>query len=636
MNVKKSTQPFPPSSAIPKNPFPVNDILNSLPLGVLILDEAGKVVNCNQEAANLLGPAPHRLIGLPLAKIWPKTADDIVSALNGGRQAIGLVPPELDNCYIQVKPLPAGAGGATVTVFDQRLWQPFLRTSQPLDPLTPYYKEIFESSADGMAVADSKGRLVLVNEAAAGRIGVPREELQGLPVTQLTERRYASDVISHDVLATGRPVSRMIHHLKTGRHVLLTGNPIFSADGEVRLVVINQRDLTELLELQTSIQQHKLAIGHFKDALAEIQMAELAAREVVARSPSMALALETAAKLAHYDPPQILVKGEPGAGKGLIAKFIHSKSRRAEEPLIHINCRALPLHLLEAELFGYEKGAFTGAAPEGRAGLFEVAGKGTVFIDEIGEMPLPLQSKLLTFLDTRSFRRMAGRSIIRSEAAVITASGRDLRDLMERKLFRSDLYFRLSSFSIALPPLRERREDIPELARRELGRLNERYGLAMELDPEAIEALLSHPFHGNVRELMECLHQAALLSDRPQIGPFLNRLLRASRQILLAPEDPFAAPGAGAADGLTEAQLAENLHETERMILLKALATCNNTREMAEAMGISQSGVSRKLKKHGLPLPKHRSLLFQRAAGAPSAAQTPRVAAEPRAGTGKD
>ncbi|MDR1314669.1 MAG: sigma 54-interacting transcriptional regulator, partial [Deltaproteobacteria bacterium] len=576
-------------------------ILNSVPLGILVLDGDGNIVNCNQEAANLLGPAPQKLIGFELARLWPKTAAEIASALGGGRQAIGLVPPELDNCYVQVKPLTGGAGAA-VTIFDQRLWQPYLQTNQPLDPLTPFYKEIFESSADGISVVDAKGRLILVNDAAARQLGLSRDEIQGRPVSFLLDNRFASDVVSADVLATGQPVTRMVQYLKTGRHVLLTGNPIFSSDGEVRLVVVNKRDLTEHLELQSSIQRHKLAISHYKGELADLQMSELAARELVARSPAMELCMETASKIARYETPQLLLTGEPGTGKGLVAKFIHSKSRRAQEPLIQINCSAFTAQLLEAELFGYEKGAFRGACPEGRAGLFEAAGKGTVFLDGISEMPGPLQAKLMTFLDTRSFRRVAGSRIIKSDCVIVAATCRDLRELSESKLFRTDLHLRLGIFSLALPPLRERREDILELARQEIARLNERYCVRKELDGVAMEALLAHDFPGNVRELLDCIHQAVLLSDKPQIGEFVAKLLECSRK---APKPLDRAPSA------EEAKLSASLNESERLSLLKAIATCRNTREMASLLGISQAGVSRKLKKHGLPLPKDRAKLLQ-------------------------
>jgi hypothetical protein len=243
-----------------------------------------------------------------------------------------------------------------------------------------------------------------------------------------------------------------------------------------------------------------------------------------------------------------------------------------------------------------------------------------VLLDDVSEMPLALQSKLLTFLETRSFRRLAGSRILKSEAAVIACSRRDLRELAESKRFRSDLHIRLGMFSLAVPPLRERREDVLELARQEMARLNGRYGADKELDPEALRAILGHPFPGNVRELLDCLHQAVLLSDRPQIGEFVARILESSR-----PGQPVGGPAAT----LSEDRLSENLNESERLSLMKAIATCRNTREMAERLGISQAGVSRKLKKHGLPLPKYRSTLLSPAPGTPdtmSATPVPRPA----------
>jgi PAS domain S-box-containing protein len=601
----------------------------------MVLSVSGLVIEANLEAANHLGLPPHRLLGLELSKFWPKSAAEIMDAMTGGRQAIGLVPPELDNCYIQVKPLAGNNPGATVTIFDQRLWQPYLKAGQPLDPLTPYYKQIFESSSDGISIVDAKERVLLINDAAARQMGTTREELQGRRISYLVEHKYISETISQEVLGSGKAVTRLVRHFRTGKHILITGTPIFSPDGEARLVVINERDLTELLELQTSLQRHKTLINHFKDEIEETRQTDLSPKEVVSRSPAMARSLETAAKLARYDAPQVLITGESGTGKGLVAKFIHSKSKRAVEPFIHINCAALPEHLLEAELFGYEKGAFTGAAPEGRAGLFEIAGKGTVFMDEIGEMPLTLQTKLLTFLDTRSFRRISGHRIITSDAAIIAATNQDLRSLMERKLFRGDLFFRLSVFCLNIPPLRDRKEDIAEIARRELARLNERYEVSRELDPAAFEALRAYPFPGNVRELLNCLHQAVLLSDRPEIGEFLAQTL----------EEPSPIQASeSSAEEPAPPQLQKNLEDIEKKTLLKALSSCRNTREMAIFLGISQAGVSRKLRKHGLPLPRNRNGDRARASDAPQAFDdapeasddAPRAPAEEMSGQGGD
>ena len=322
-----------------------------------------------------------------------------------------------------------------------------------------------------------------------------------------------------------------------------------------------------------------------------LRLAVTADQEIVAKSPAMAHTLEVALKLARHGARQILLTGESGTGKGLVAKFIHHHSPNASAPFIHINCAALPETLLEAELFGHEAGAFTGAAPEGRAGLFEAAGKGTAFLDEIGEMPLGLQAKLLTFLDNRELRRLAGHRTIPAPCTVIAATNRDLELMAGQKNFRQDLYWRLSVFCLHLPPLRERLEDLLELTCRELKKQNARYGLERELDARTLELIRNHPFPGNVRELLNRLQEAILLSEGPSLGPFLQRALAAENRP--APPRP-------------PARLAEEVALAEKTNLAAALKTCANTREMAARLGISQASVSRKLRKHGLAPPNFR------------------------------
>lgn len=574
----------------------VNETLNSLPIGVIILNRQGQIVDSNLKAAKLLGLGPEKLVGIHLSQFWPKTAAEISLAFSGGRQAIGLVPAEMNDCYIQVKPLSGVDSGATVSIFERFDDLPNALNWHASDPLTPYYKQIFDSSSDGVVIIDNKGRIILMNAAAERQLGLNIEKVQGMSVSYLVENNYTSDIISFDVLATGKPITKLVQYFKTGKHILLTGTPIFNSSGEVYLVIVNERDLTELLELQTSLQQQKLLVSHFKNELYDLKMAELTAREVVAKSPTMMRRMETAAKLARYDTHQILLTGESGVGKSLLAKFIHSKSKRALEPFIPINCSALPEQLLEAELFGYEKGAFPGAGPEGRAGHLEVASKGTLYLDEVGEMSLAMQTKLLTFLDTRSFRRINGHQIQCSDCAIISASNQNLRELTEKKLFRSELFFRLNVFSIDIPPLRDRKDDIIELARREIIHLNQRYSLKKELDPLSLEILLNYNFPGNVRELINCLHQAVLLSDKPQLGDCLALLLDQSEK-----SNGLNSKGPNS----SHVQLYDNIAETEKHSLTVALDTCKNTREMAAFLGISQAGVSRKLRKYGLPLPKN-------------------------------
>jgi transcriptional regulator with PAS, ATPase and Fis domain len=327
-------------------------------------------------------------------------------------------------------------------------------------------------------------------------------------------------------------------------------------------------------------------------------MAELASRDIVALSPSMVTAMDTATKLSRYDAPQLLITGDNGTGKSLIAKFIHSKSCRSSEPFLHINCGSLPENLLEAELFGYETEALPEGSPEGQLGIFEIADKGTVFLDEVGELPEMLQSRLLNFLDTHTFRRIGGHRTISSDANVIAATTKNLREMMELKYFRSDLYFRLCIFRLDLPPLRERKEDILELARRELIRLNAFYNLDKELDALAIDVLYAYDFPGNIRQLLNSIHQAVLLSEDKQIGIYLAKILEIT---------PSLSSQLGLMENSELPKLTSHIAEIERQSLVDALSVCRTNREMADYLGVSQSSISRKLKKYNLPLPKEKS-----------------------------
>jgi transcriptional regulator with PAS, ATPase and Fis domain len=315
----------------------------------------------------------------------------------------------------------------------------------------------------------------------------------------------------------------------------------------------------------------------------------------------MNLTLDIALKIAKHGVREILITGESGSGKGLLAKYIHANSKNNHEPFVHINCAAMPESLLESELFGFEKGTFTGAAAEGRAGLFETAGQGTIFLDEIGEMPLGIQAKLLTFLDNHEFRKVGGRKLLKAPCSVIAATNQDLDDLVKKKLFRGDLYYRLNVFCLGIPPLRDRPEDLLELARLEIEKLNRRYGQFKILDQLAIEVLKGYGFPGNVRELLNCLHQAVLLSPSARIGPFLKKAVGfglnseeiklQSQNLLLSQEIP------------TVANFGLDLSRLEKTMLIETLAVCKNTREMALRLGLSQAGVCRKLKRHNLQPP---------------------------------
>jgi len=584
-----------------------DDLLNGLPTGAIVVSRDGTILHANRQAANLLSLHRQNLAGRNIRQLLPAGGEDIMKAVFSKRQAAGLIIPELENCFLHLAPLPDSAQGAMLTIFDYRLWRPYFGSSPAIDPLSPFLAKIFEASSDGITISNKHGYMILVNKAAADNVGVHKNEIQGRHVSYLIKKNLTSDVLSLDVIRTKKSISKVVKHVKTGKQVLSTGTPVFNPDNEVDMVVLNERDITAITSLEGSLRQQKKVMEKFKEEINALSLSELKQREMVAESPAMCAVMSTAIRLAHHGVSHILITGESGTGKSLLAKFIHKNSKRSDRPFVHINCAALPESLLEAELFGYEKGAFTGADPGGKAGLFEMADDGTLFLDEIGEMPLSLQAKLLTFLDSSEFRRIGGTQSITAKCAVITATNQNLDFLTKNRQFRCDLYFRLRAFSLNIPALRNRPEDIVHLAKSSLDSYNKQYNQHKALDPLALEILQTYHYPGNVRELLNMIHQAVLLSDRKFIGTFLKATVGfSSSEAKSAPV--AAAPARESAvspeQNLKNPPLLESAKdEMEKSVLLEALAKSRNTRDMAAYLGISQASVSRKLRKYGLTAP---------------------------------
>ncbi len=301
--------------------------------------------------------------------------------------------------------------------------------------------------------------------------------------------------------------------------------------------------------------------------------------------------LEAARAVAGSDAP-VLLLGETGTGKEVLARHIHSGSRRREGPFVGINCGALPTNLLESELFGHERGAFTGAVAA-RAGRFEEADGGTIFLDEVGDCPPELQIKLLRVLEEREFSRLGSNRRIGSDFRLLAATNRDLEAAVRGGAFREDLYFRLNVFEIRLPPLRERVEDIPALTVRLIRRNAEREGRPVDgIDPRALEVLLGYRWPGNIRELDNVLHRAVILAGEGSVGPahLPSHLGRGYGEG--GSETPL--PGFSFAEGRT-------LTEWERMIIRTTLVRCRgNKSRTARLLGISRKVLYAKMDRHGL------------------------------------
>lgn len=293
-------------------------------------------------------------------------------------------------------------------------------------------------------------------------------------------------------------------------------------NGDISMIILTERDITQLNKLKEKLAKTKQITEKLKRELSEKNLTELKDNTIIAESESMKQVIQICVKLAYFDASNILILGESGTGKGLLAKFIHKNSPRKSKPFVKINCAAIPEFLLEAELFGYEKGAFSGASSKGKAGLFELSHEGTLFLDEIGELPITVQAKLLSYLDDNVITHLGGTQAIKINSMIIAATNQDLKSLVAEKKFRSDLFHRLDAFSFTIPALKDRPEDINKLILHYLEKYNDSFNTNKKISSVILSKLDSHPFPGNVREIKNKIKKAIVLSDSEYIDEFLK------------------------------------------------------------------------------------------------------------------
>ncbi len=373
--------------------------------------------------------------------------------------------------------------------------------AQILDALVAHYHE-------SIFVTDGEGNIIFVNELGAERVGVPREKLMHCNVRQLVEEGvYERSTVLMAIETKKESVATLTY--KTKNSSVSRSVPVLDEDGNVIMTVTNNMSSEHSREWEEILDRERAVTERLQRELDYLRLRDQS--RLVAKSPAMKNVVETINVIAPTDGP-VIVLGESGTGKDMMAKMIHERSDRADHAYISVNCAAIPEQLLESELFGYEGGAFTGALAKGKIGLFEAAAGGTIFLDEIGEMPLALQSKLLRALENKEIRRVGGIKNIPIDVRIICATNADLHQMVKEKRFREDLFYRLSVFLIHLPPLCERREDIIPLAENFLKELNEKYGAHKVLSEVAVDTMLKHRWPGNIRELRNVMERIFVVS----------------------------------------------------------------------------------------------------------------------------
>jgi PAS domain S-box-containing protein len=561
--------------------------------GVIATDANGHIVLINQQAAAILKLNEKSVIGSHIQTVLPMTGRLITKCLESGESQLGRhIVGKKASLVVSVTPILEDQRllGAMANFQKMQDFEDSARQLESYRRLNVQLEAIFKSSSDGIWLCDGNGKIININGASERINAIKANEVVGKNVREIVEEGLMDRSATLEVLQTERQVSLLQYLKRTNKYLLVTGTPVFDEDGRISLVVVNERDMTQLNMMKEKLAQTRMETERFKDELAELSLLELKDQEVIAKSEEMRQVLRVAIKLAKMEASNILILGETGTGKGLLAKFIHQYSHRKKKPFIQINCAALPETLLEAELFGYEKGAFTGARERGKIGLFELAHEGTLFLDEIGDLPFSVQAKLLKYLDDHEIMRLGGIKPKQVDCTIIAATNRNLEARSRQRKFRQDLFFRLNSFVMHIPPLRARPDDIFELVNHLLDKYNRQYALQRSISPNAMEQIKSYAFPGNVRELKNMIKIAVMMSEMDSLDDYILRNLKTS---VLEQSDYSQKPG-------SQMSLPEETSAFEKKLLQNAMMNFKTTREMAGFLRINQSTVVRKMKKHDL------------------------------------
>ncbi|KON69028.1 sigma-54 specific transcriptional regulator [Peribacillus butanolivorans] len=444
---------------------------------------------------------------------------------------------------------------------------------------------IIENSYDGIYITDQNGITLYTNSAIERITGIPKEYYIGKSVDQLIKRGILNTSVTHKVVKLRRTVS-VVQDNFAGKETLITGSPVFNEEGEIEQVVTNIRDLSDLNELMHELTKVNELNNQYKQEIEKLR--KITSQDgVVFVSDKMKMIYEIAERISDIDAT-VLILGETGVGKDVLARNIYNRSIRSKKgDFVKINCGAIPADLLESELFGYEGGAFTGANQKGKPGMFEVAESGILFLDEVGELPLQLQVKLLRALQEREIQRIGGTKPKKIDVRIIAATNRNLLEMVKVGEFREDLYYRLNVIPITIPPLRERREDILALTDLFLTKANEQYKFSKEIDSRLKEYFFQYDWPGNVRELNNIVERLVVLTN--------NQLLSLSD----LPEE-YQQVNQNHSNLKGTLTLKEAVERAEKEILTKAAQTYQTTYEIAEALDSSQATIVRKLKKYQL------------------------------------
>lgn len=566
-----------------ENKIPINDILYSLREGFVMVDCQGVIIQINPTAEEMLKIDRGIALGKRISGMVP--GSPLIKVLETGKEVSPWHETRGDKKLLSYH-FPIRTDGKLegaysiyldITDLEEKKLQ-FQNAIQKEKEL----EAILENSHDGIWIMDGAGVTLRVSKSWEDFSGIKREEMVNRSVYEIVAQGYYTDSAAIHVIEQRKPVTIM-YETKTNRKALVTATPVFDENGNIWRIISNVRDITEIDRYRQELEESK----RYKEELKLLRKQQYESDGVIVRSQAMKDVFKLAAQTAGSDAT-VLILGESGVGKDVVARYIHRTSNREKGPYIRVNCGAIPEALMESELFGYEEGSFTGARKKGKPGMFELAHGGTLFLDEVGEIPIQMQAKLLHALQDLKVMRVGGMKPVDIDIRVIAATNQDLKEMVDKGQFRSDLYYRLNVIPVVIPSLRERPEDIIPLLLEFLRKYNEKYNMRKTFSSAALENIMKYNWPGNVRELQNVTERLVLTCPSDTIDvKHLPPMLKETPSLV-----DFHISDMGT--------LKEAREQLEKSMVSWALKRYGSTRKAAAALGVTQPTVVRMSHKYGL------------------------------------
>ncbi|MFJ5713091.1 sigma 54-interacting transcriptional regulator [Neobacillus sp. NPDC093127] len=563
-------------------------ILTSIPMGMFILDKEKRIINCNEAGLKMIKSTAEKVLNFPADTIF--SSEHINKVFSSGKTLLNHL--EITNGmgvlvdYSPILNYENEVDGIIIVVQDLPMIEEMALEIEYIKDLNKDLNAILSSIYDEILVVNAKGELIRFSENIIRDFwNVDLNELIGKNILELEDCGLFTPSVTRLVMEKKKKVS-VVQETHNGRKILAVGNPVFNEKNQLDRIIIASRDITETTRLKSELQEIKKISEQYKKELDDFKSKDRFFKKLIYCSPKMEKIMNQVRKIADFSST-VLLHGESGVGKEVIAQAIHQLGKRSQMPFLKLNCGAIPENLLESELFGYAKGAFTGADKNGKDGYFKQADGGILFLDEIGEMPVHLQVKLLRVLQEQEFIPVGSTTTTKVNIQIIAATNKNLAKMVEEGKFREDLYYRLNVIPIYIPALRERTEDISLLAFHFLQQLNEKYDRKYHLTPDAINVLEFYPWPGNVRELQNIIERSVVTADHTAIdAEFVSQFLSLSYEHKkMKPVITRVIP------------LQDAIDHVEEQLIIMAMNQYKTTTKAAKALGISQSSVSRKFQK---------------------------------------